>query len=218
MSQFDALETASLHVLVERIQQGDCAAQDELLNRVTSRLEPLASKMLRGFPGVKRFEETGDVLQAALMRLLAALKSVKPNNTRAFFGLAAEQIRRQLLDLNRHYQGALGAGRHLVKQPLVDPDQDGPQFPEPADSNLDSEPLVELERWAEFHRAVEQLPTEQREVVGLIFYHGWTQQQIAELLQISDRTVRRYWQSACLKINYIVGGRLPASDPFLISA
>src|SRR5262249_31686133 len=30
-----------------------------------------------------------------------------------------------------------------------------------------------LERWAAFHEAVETLPAEQREVVGLTFYHGW---------------------------------------------
>jgi RNA polymerase sigma factor (sigma-70 family) len=43
---------------------------------------------------------------------------------------------------------------------------------------------------------VDNLPLEEREVVGLIYYHGWTQQQIAELFNVSVRTVRRRWDTA----------------------
>ena len=37
-----------------------------------------------------------------------------------------------------------------------------------------------------------------REVVGLLYYQGWTQAEVAELLQIDERTVRRKWVKACL--------------------
>ena len=67
----------------------------------------------------------------------------------------------------------------------------------------------ELEMWRRFHEAVERLPAEEREVVGLAFYHGWTHARIAELLQTSERTVRRHWQSAGLRLNEALGGRLP---------
>jgi RNA polymerase sigma factor (sigma-70 family) len=66
-----------------------------------------------------------------------------------------------------------------------------------------------LDLWAAFHAAVEHLPAAEREVVGLAFYHGWTHARIAELLQVSERTVRRHWQSACLRLNEALGGRLP---------
>jgi hypothetical protein len=36
-----------------------------------------------------------------------------------------------------------------------------------------------------------------------------SQGQIAELFQMDERTVRRRWQSACLKLNRQVGGQLP---------
>lgn len=45
------------------------------------------------------------------------------------------------------------------------------------------------------------LPTDEREVVGLIFYHGWSQEEVAELFQVTERTVRRWWQSARLKLH-----------------
>jgi DNA-directed RNA polymerase specialized sigma24 family protein len=38
-----------------------------------------------------------------------------------------------------------------------------------------------------------------------VFYHGWEQQQIAEVLGVTDRTVRRYWRSACQKLSEALG-------------
>jgi DNA-directed RNA polymerase specialized sigma24 family protein len=51
---------------------------------------------------------------------------------------------------------------------------------------------------------VEQLPDEDREVVGLIFYHGWTQVQAAAFLGIGERTVRRRWQAAMARLHEMV--------------
>ena len=48
---------------------------------------------------------------------------------------------------------------------------------------------------------MEKLPAEQREVVGLIFYHGWKQAQVAELFRVSERTVRRGWESSLRQLN-----------------
>jgi DNA-directed RNA polymerase specialized sigma24 family protein len=49
----------------------------------------------------------------------------------------------------------------------------------------------------------------EREVIALVFYHGGTQTQVADLLQVDERTVRRRWQAACLRLNQSVGDRLP---------
>jgi DNA-directed RNA polymerase specialized sigma24 family protein len=38
-----------------------------------------------------------------------------------------------------------------------------------------------------------RLPAQLHEVFSYTFYHGWTQNQIAELLGISERQVRRLW-------------------------
>src|SRR5947209_1947397 len=78
---------------------GDRAARDELFRRAADRLERLTRKMLQGFPGVHRWAQTDDVLQSALMRLLRALEAVRPATVRELFGLSAEMIRRELLDL-----------------------------------------------------------------------------------------------------------------------
>ena len=70
-------------------------------------------------------------------------------------------------------------------------------------------PDSDFDRWARLHEAVEQLPADLREVFGLTLYHGWTQPEIAELLQISDRQVRRLWAEACHKLHSALNGDLP---------
>ena len=56
----------------------------------------------------------------------------------------------------------------------------------------------------------EALPAEEREVVGLIFYHGWEQAKVAELFQVNERTVRRRWQSAMLKLHHLLQAEPPS--------
>jgi RNA polymerase sigma-70 factor (ECF subfamily) len=188
------VNTVQLHNWLDRMRAGDGAAREDLLRHVCGRLERLARKMLRRFPRVHLWVQTDDVLQNALMRLLRALEKVRPDSTREFFGLAATQMRRELLDLARHFFGPHGPGTHEAGQR---PDSTVSGLGEPPDR---SEDLEDLERWCLFHQQVEQLPAEEREVVGLIFYHGWTQAQVAELFQINVRTVRRRWESALQKL------------------
>jgi DNA-directed RNA polymerase specialized sigma24 family protein len=45
--------------------------------------------------------------------------------------------------------------------------------------------------------------------VGLIYYHGWTQAQVAELFQVNVRTVRRWWESVLVELHRMLKG---ASD------
>lgn len=179
------LETTSLHELVARHRAGDRAALDALIRRTAERLERLAHKMLGTFPAVRDQYQTADVLQNALLRLVRALGTVTPASVRDYYRLAAEQIRRELLDLARYC-------RRRPADPLGSGDPDAP-----ADRGL--------AWWAALQEAVERLPAEEREVFGLTFYHGWTQVQIAELLQVSDRQVRRLWVQACIRLKDDVG-------------
>ena len=106
--------TLHLHRWVDRLHAGDSTAGDELLRAVAFRLEGLARRMLRGHPAVRRWADTDDVLQNALLRLLRALRTVRPDSMRSFYGLAAEQIRRELLDLARHFYGPQGVGTNCA--------------------------------------------------------------------------------------------------------
>ena len=196
-----AAKTTVLVQLLERMQGGDRAARDELVLAFQTRLEHLARKMLSRYPDVGRWVEVEDVLQGALMRLLGALESIKPDSTRAFFGLAAEQMRRELLDLGRHFFGPQGEGaNHASVQVALGTSQTAFDPPDRRDDDGD------LELWCQFHQEVDKLPAQEREVVGLIYYHGWTQTQVAELFEVNVRTVRRWWEAILVKLHRVLKG------------
>jgi RNA polymerase sigma-70 factor (ECF subfamily) len=198
----EAVNTLQLNAWVERIRAGDLSARDELLRAVGNRLERLARKMLGRFPNVHRWADTGDVLQNALLRLLRALEQVQPHSVRDFFGLAAEQMRRELLDLARHFHGPHGLAAHHESGVLASTDRTPPLDPPER-----TEDAGDLEQWSAFHQGVATLPAEEREIVGLIFYHGWTQADVAQLLGMSVRTVQRRWESALLTLHAAVKGQ-----------
>jgi RNA polymerase sigma-70 factor (ECF subfamily) len=195
-----SLGTTQLHSWLDRMRQGDRAAADALVRRVYDRLQILTRAMLRRFPNVRRWVETDEVYHGALMRLLETLNHVRPNSARHFYGLAGFQIRQHLLDLARHYRRREQAG--------LFPHQLDPALPEPADP----QPATELERWLRFHELVEGLPDEEREVVTLVYYHGWTQLEAAKLLEISDKTVRRRLERAFWKIGELASAPTGGSD------
>jgi RNA polymerase sigma-70 factor (ECF subfamily) len=185
----DPLQTTQLRNWWLQMQGGDRQAREQLIRAVAVRLERLTRKMLRRFPNVMRQADTDDVFQNSVVRLLRTLEQMPPvPSTRDFFSLAAAHVRRELLDLARHIAVRF---RHGPPADLtaLDPEDSSPRL------------VAELEEWANFHQAVEQLPAEQREVVGLIFYHGWPQKDVAELFGISERTVRRRWEEALVTLH-----------------
>lgn len=201
-----SVDTALLHNWLERMRAGDQTARDEMLRSLCGRLERLARKMIQRFPDVHRFAQTDDVLQNSLMRLLRALQEVQPTSMRDFFGLAAEQMRRELLDLARHFHGREGVEANLARQgPSDDTRPPAPDPPAPAEDPDD------LEKWSTFHLEVAKLPVEEREVVGLLYYHGWTQAEVAELFGIHVRTVRRRWEAALVKLHRVLRAEGPAA-------
>ncbi|HYT94035.1 MAG TPA: sigma-70 family RNA polymerase sigma factor [Gemmataceae bacterium] len=195
--------TAQLQGWLARLRAGDASARGELIEHVCDRLRRLTRKMLKGYPGVKRYAETDDVLQSALLRLLRSLDEVQPATTSALLGLAATQIRRELLDLARHFYGPHGAGAHHASQ-AGEGSQDEPL--DPPDATHDPSALAE---WCEFHEQVEKLPAEEREAVDLLYYQGLPQADAAALLNVSVRTLQRRWQGAQLKLHQALKGSLP---------
>jgi RNA polymerase sigma factor (sigma-70 family) len=201
-------DTEQLATLIRRLQRGDEAARGLLFEAAEDRLRRLTRKMLKSFPAVHRWEQTDDVSQNACLRLHKALTQLVPESVRHFFNIAAVQIRRELIDLSRHYGGPEGMGAHHATKPKLSETDSG--------SENDNDPLASssfdpsrLERWGEFHRQVELLPDEEREIFNLLWYQEMSQAQVAELMGISERTLQRRWQSARLKLFEALNGELP---------
>lgn len=182
--------TTQLQKWLELARRGDVDARDAVIEHACDQLLRLTRKLLRGFPRVRRWSETDDVLQNALLRLHRALAEVRPESARQFYGLAATQIRRELLDLAKHFYGAEGIGANHHSD-------DGN---EAKAKSADSVRPETLEKWTRFHEHVEALPVEEREVVALLWYDGLPQPEAAAVLGVSLATVKRRWQAARLRL------------------
>ena len=184
----DDLRTTELRDLLGRVAVRDRTARDELVRRTAGNLERLAHKLMAGYPTVRRWEQTDDVIQNALLRLLRSLEHVSPENPRQFFGLAAEQIRRELIDLARHYYGPHGVGANHASRGGSAPDAAAAADPDGPD-------------WQAFHEAVAGLSAVDREVFDLLYYQGLSQAEAAELLGLTVPAVQQRWQRARLRLH-----------------
>jgi RNA polymerase sigma factor (sigma-70 family) len=198
-----SLHTTHLQDCFRRLHAGEAVAENELLRAAGDRLERLARRMLREFPNVRRCADSDDVFQGAVLRLLRSLRQLDtaPASVRDFLGLAAAHIRRELLDLARRCGTAKRRGEVLL---------DGTDSSTGFDPEASAEDRDELDDWRCFHEAVEKLPVAEREVIGLRFYHGWSETDIAALFGVTERTVRRRWAAGCARLSETLGGQLPA--------
>lgn len=202
-----ASDVRELEALLLRANGGERQAFEALLHRVSGRLVTMTRMMLRNYPRLRRWEETDDVFQNAMLRLHQSVGAVKPDSVRALFGLAATQIRRTLIDLGRHHFGPLGHGANYQSD-LSAGSADGPgAVPSAPDPAAGPETL---EDWARFHEAVERLPGDEREVFDLVWYGGLPQAEVAALLSVSVPTVQRRWQRARMLLYEALQGESPA--------
>ena len=167
--------------LLQRAHTGDRAALDELLPLVYHELKRIAARQLAG-------ERTGHTLQATALVHEAYLRlidqhSVDWHNRAHFFSIAAEMMRRILVNhaISRQAQKR-GAGETLLS---ID---DVLSFPNK--QNLD---LVLLD--AALNRLAEFDPLQAR-IVEMRFFAGLTNEEVADVLGVSDSTVKREWRSA----------------------
>jgi RNA polymerase sigma factor (sigma-70 family) len=198
--------TNDIKARIDQLRQGDESARSALLECACERLTRLARRMLKGFPRVHRCEQTDDVIQNALVRLRRALETTSPASVRSFVNLAAVQIRRELIDLARHYEGPTGMAAHHESR---NPSNGSPESPVERVATADTNDPARLEAWSTFHRPVESLSTEDREVFDLLWYQGLTQGEAAEILGLSEKTVNRRWVAARMKRGMALGGQVP---------
>jgi RNA polymerase sigma factor (sigma-70 family) len=80
----------------------------------------------------------------------------------------------------------------------------GVQLIDPAAvTNNDPTKAAEL---AEFHRRVETLPPDQREVIDLFWYQGLDRAEVALTLGVSEKTISRRWRDLRMKLADWISG------------
>lgn len=195
--------TLAIQHALDRLRAGDSQAKPELINRAYERLLIVTRRLLRSFGRVRVEEETTGLLNEAYLRLHTALEAVKPSSVREFIGLASLQVRRVLLDTIRKMNRRPRPGN-------LDGAPGHSDQPSPDDALPDPVPhQARLDMTLDLLEAIEGLPDEEREVVELLFFHGWSQPEAGELLGVHEDTVKRRWTRARIKL----AGKLTALAP-----
>jgi RNA polymerase sigma factor (sigma-70 family) len=188
-------QTAELQDLIDRVNQGDDSARMALIDRAYEGLRRLSALILRkSFPrlkGAPTLVDTTDVAHESTYRLYHALAEIRPTTVGDFFRLAAQRIRWLLLDLAREADRA----EHVDRQSVESYENTGRSDP----------PAV----LAAVYEQIERLPAHEREVVDLIYFHGLSQAETATQMGVTERTVRRYWTVARLRLFEALKENLP---------
>jgi len=167
--------------LLVAMGRGESAASGELLPLVYDELRRHAAvRIAQELPG-QTLQPTA-LVHEAWLRLVGKQERVWQNRAH-FFGAAAEAMRRILIEnARRKLRLKRGAGAERVELDKI----------ELAAATPD-------ERVVLIHEALEQLQAvdpEKARVVVLKFFGGRTNQEVAEVLQVTERTVERHWAYA----------------------
>jgi RNA polymerase sigma factor (TIGR02999 family) len=167
--------------LLKNAQIGDKTALDELLPLVYDELKRVAARQLSLERPNHTLQPTALVNEAYLV--LVGQHSVDWRNRAQFFSIASEAMRRILVN----YAVAKRAEKRGAGAACLALD-DVASLPERKDLDL---VLLDaaLKRLAEFDR-------EQERIVEMRFFGGLTLEEIAEVLGVSESTVKREWRSA----------------------
>ncbi len=169
-------------LLLDRWNDGDAAAMQEVLALVYGELRLMAD-------GVLRRERDGHTLQpTALVNELylrfSMLRDLRLDGRRHFYGAAASAMRRILVDYSRQRRALKRGGPDAVRvdlESLAMPAADSPVDYEDLDRALSS---------------LADFAPEKARVVELRYFAGLSIDATAAVLEISPATVKRHWSFA----------------------
>jgi RNA polymerase sigma factor (TIGR02999 family) len=181
MARMKTLPSKEITQLLSAWSNGDQKALDKLIPLVYEELHRLAARyMRRENPG--HTLQTSALVNEAYIKLIGQ-KNVRWQNRAHFFGIAAQLMRRILVDHARTH-GALKRGAGASRLPL------------------DETAIVALDRSTDFILIDDALrnlalidPSKSR-IVEMRFFGGLTTEEIAEVEKVSPSTIEREWRKA----------------------
>ena len=171
------VDSLNVTLLLGQWRGGDQAALDALVPLIYQELRQLASAQLRRDP--KASIQCTELVAEAYLRLVDASRVPWQDRTH-FFSVAARTMRRVLVD---NYRAKSTDKRGQNKTLITFDDELG----------QGSGKALELDRLDDVLTDLEKLDARQAEIVTLRFFGGLTNEEIGQVLEISERTVKREW-------------------------
>lgn len=167
-----------------------CGGENDLVPALYSELKRIAAGKMALERGGHTLNTTALVHEAWLRIQKSAPAEWRDRGQ--FFGAMAEAMRRILVDAARRRIAAKRGGG-AEDMPLEE---------------LDLHGSVVDERLLEVHEVLDQLETEDQikaQIVKLRFFSGMSNEEIASLLDINEKTVRRHWALAKIWLYRVIG-------------
>jgi len=167
--------------LLERWSQGDEEALDQLMPLVYDELHRLAGAYLRSERREHTLQPTALVNEAYLK--LVRQRNIQWQNRAQFFGVAAQLMRRILVDHARaNYAEKRGGDRVNVSLKNI--------------GAFGTQPTTDVLALHDVLNRLAEIDPDQSRIVELRFFGGLTIEEAAEVMQVSHSTVEREWKIA----------------------
>lgn len=167
--------------LLQHWSQGDGGALERLTPLVYDELRRLAGRYMSRERGDHTLQSTALVHEAYLK--LVDQRSVNWQNRAHFFGVAAQMVRRILIDHARA-RNAAKRGDGAIMLPLEEA------------LGVAGHNTLELTSLDDALRTLAELDPQQARIVELRFFAGLTIEETAEVMSVSPATVKRDWVTA----------------------
>jgi RNA polymerase sigma factor (TIGR02999 family) len=182
---------STLTELIQKVGAGDEHARDELFGIAYSELKKLARSRLRD-GGRSTVLETTSLVHESYLRFLRA-GQLRLEDRRAFFSYASKVMRSVIIDNVRERQSQRRGGD--VERVTLDIEGDSRIRSGEEEILLVNDALLSLEDTSE----------RLYKVVEMRYFGGYTEEEIAEILGVGLRTVRRDWEKARLLLADALG-------------
>jgi RNA polymerase sigma factor (TIGR02999 family) len=177
---------SELTQLLRKVQAGDVGAREALFAAAYSDLEQLARARLRD-GGRNTLLDTRSLVHESYLRYVQGGK-LRAEDRRAFFAYASQVMRSVVVSCARERAAQKrGSGWRPITLSI-----------RLAEQAIESED--EILRVHEALDSLEQVDARLAQVVQMRYFGGYTEQEIAETLEVTERTVERLWLKAKLML------------------
>jgi RNA polymerase sigma factor (TIGR02999 family) len=185
-------DLSNISELIHRVNAGEPGAQDALFSAAYGELRKLARSSLHD-GGRNTMLDTTALVHESYLRFIQG-GQLRSEDRRAFFAYASRVMRSVIIDAVRERQAERRGGnlqRLTLNTQIID------NIPAGEDEVLKVHEALETLAQAEPRLA---------QVVEMRYFGGYSEQEVADALGLTDRTVRRDWDKARLLLGAMLEG------------